>query len=78
MCLRGKAENDGWCTGDSLCPELGPLDFHDAEGNVVWNSGSPKLTDGYRLEENKKTPSKDLVIKGYFNDNDENEFQEDP
>ena len=52
MCTRGKAENDGWCTGDSLCPELGPLDFHDADGNVVWNSGSPKLTDGYRLEEN--------------------------
>ena len=39
MCTRGKADNDGWCTGDSLCPEMGPLDFHDEEGNVVWNKG---------------------------------------
>ena len=46
MCTRGKADNDGWCTGDSLCPELGPLDFHDEEGNVVWNKGGHELTDG--------------------------------
>uniref|UniRef100_A0A7S3IGH4 Uncharacterized protein n=1 Tax=Strombidium inclinatum TaxID=197538 RepID=A0A7S3IGH4_9SPIT len=29
----------GWCTGDSACPNLGPLDFHDENGDIKWNHG---------------------------------------
>ena len=27
----------GWCTGDSSCPNMGPLDYHDEDGNIKWN-----------------------------------------
>ena len=29
----------GWCNGDSACEQLGPLDYHDEEGETVWNHG---------------------------------------
>ena len=28
LCERG-SKNLGWCSGDSACPNLGPLDYHD-------------------------------------------------
>ena len=37
---------DGWCSGDSYCPEMGPLDFFDKHGDVVWTPGSSELIDG--------------------------------
>ena len=29
-------ESFGWCVGDSSCPQLGPLDYHDMYGNIKW------------------------------------------
>ncbi len=29
----------GWCYGDSDCPNMGPLDFHTSDGDIVWNAG---------------------------------------
>ena len=40
MCTGGDGQGkkeQGWCTGDSSCPNMGPLDFHDEKGDVVWN-----------------------------------------
>merc|ERR1719198_1684437 len=35
----------GWCYGDSDCPNLGPLDYHEANGDVVWNLGKKGTYD---------------------------------
>ena len=35
QCQKGTFEKgDGWCTGTSACPEMGPLDHYDEDGNV--------------------------------------------
>lgn len=48
MCTRGNYNRDnGWCNGDALCPQLGPLDFVDKNGGIVWNHGSPQNYDGF-------------------------------
>ena len=47
MCTRGGyKKDDGWCSGDSLCPQLGPLDYYDENHDVVWNHGSPRNWEG--------------------------------
>lgn len=48
MCTRGNYnEANGWCNGDALCPQLGPLDFINTNGEIVWNHGSAENYDGY-------------------------------
>ena len=47
QCTRGTFEKgDGWCAGVSACPEMGPLDHYDADGDVDWNHGSARNYDG--------------------------------
>lgn len=51
MCVGGNYnEANGFCSGDALCPQLGPLDFINKDGMVVWNHGSPENYDGYYNE----------------------------
>ena len=35
QCTRGEFnKGDGWCQGSSSCPDMGPLDFYDKDGNI--------------------------------------------
>ena len=43
-CTRG-VQDLGWCTGDSACPNMGPLDYHDKDGNIKWNLGQQGTWD---------------------------------
>jgi len=48
MCVGGSYNKaDGWCNGDALCPELGPLDFINEDGKILWNHGSAENYDGH-------------------------------
>ena len=40
----------GWCNGDSACENLGPLDYHDENGDTVWNNGVEGTRDLFKLE----------------------------
>ena len=51
MCTRNAGiSNEGWCSGDSFCPEMGPLDYYDKDSNIKWISGMPNH-DGFVEEE---------------------------
>ena len=49
-CERG-TKKLGWCTGDSSCPNMGPLDYHDEDGNIKWNLGKKGTWDQKTLKE---------------------------
>ena len=41
ICSRfNPGKDDGWCSGDSLCAEMGPLDYFNKDGQIVWAAGS--------------------------------------
>ena len=46
-------QNNGWCKGDTWCPDIGPLDFYNTNNEVVWNHGSPRNWDGYDNQTSK-------------------------
>ena len=63
MCTRGSYnEANGWCNGDDLCPQLGPLDFIDANGGIVWNHGSSENYDGYHNSTTEFNPGIDKSL----------------
>ena len=64
MCQNNKYQSgDGWCVGDSLCPELGPLDKYDDDGvTVKWNHGSAENYDGFHNETAQGKIDQSLVI----------------
>ena len=37
MCERGLTKI-GWCSGDSACPNMGPLDYHDEVSQIDYDS----------------------------------------
>ena len=41
----GGSKKLGWCSGDSNCPNMGPLDYHDEKGEIVWNQGKQGTWD---------------------------------
>ena len=49
-CTRGTASL-GWCTGDSACPNMGPLDYHDKDGDIHWNLGKRGTWDQNSMNE---------------------------
>jgi hypothetical protein len=60
-CNLGNFEkNNGWCKGDSWCPDIGPLDHFNDDNEVVWNHGSPRNWDGYDNTTNKFNVNKHL------------------
>ena len=44
MC-EGGSKDLGWCYGDSDCPMLGPLDYHNENGDVVFANKHYKAYD---------------------------------
>ena len=63
QCTRGTFEKgDGWCAGDSSCPELGPLDHYDDDGDIAWNHGSSRNYDGVLNVTHAKKFDPSLVI----------------
>ena len=56
-------QGDGWCVGDSLCPQLGPLDKWEEDGvTVKWNAGSPENYDGFHNVTSQGKIDQSLVI----------------
>ena len=59
-----------------MCPELGPLDYINSDGDIEWNHGSPQNYDGmYNKTASEWTDKVDnaLIIGGFEPDEDLND-----
>ena len=69
QCSQPDKQENGWCQGDSICPEMGPLDYFDKHGDVKWNLNSGRNYDGFVRSEEEPAVDATLQIA-----NSENEY----